>query len=196
MMKKTIFGLMVLLAAFVAALAVSCELEVVLSLSESEFAVDFKDSKITVTVNSNYPWTAVSSQGWITLAVDSGEAGSKVLIAEIDQNDTDAERSGTITVTCKDIRKTITVRQAKDVTVYSILSIEHSCLNWTIPSFSGSSVSGTVDWGDGGSNPYSAGLSHSYTSPKDYTVNFRLAGAESVEIPEMEGISYVDFSQF
>ena len=83
-----------------------------LTLDSSEWDPTQVASITTIQVQSNSSWTAASSDtSWLTVAPDSGQ-GNGGLTLKTTENTGAVDRTGTITVACSGITKTLTVKQA------------------------------------------------------------------------------------
>lgn len=71
------------------------------------FAVGGGSKNIKIT--SEYAWTAVVSDSWITLSTYSGDSGRTTIVATVGENETGEEISGTVIVTSTDLQHTATV---------------------------------------------------------------------------------------
>lgn len=87
------------------------------SLSVSEISFLNTADTYKLTVNSNYPWTAVSSSSWCILSESEGE-GDAVIDVSAQANDTGEERKAAISFTVKtegkSIVRTVNVVQSAD----------------------------------------------------------------------------------
>lgn len=101
-------------AASVLALLTSCREQAMLTLDAQ--TIDAPSSGLTkaVAVNSNYPWDAVVSDSWIVLHNTTGNPGDAVIGVCVISNTSGEDREGTITVTCEDVVRVITVRQSQN----------------------------------------------------------------------------------
>lgn len=66
----------------------------------------------------------------------------------------------------------------------------------TIPSVSGSSVSGTIDWGDGSSAEWSQKATKKYSDGTNHIVTIGVKNATSVTFGNLTGVTSLDLSQF
>ena len=73
-----------------------------ITLSESSVTVSKNGGTCSVTVTSDYYWTASTSDSWITIITTSGYAGESTLRFRVDGNPNSAERIGKILVMCDD----------------------------------------------------------------------------------------------
>ena len=94
-------------------LLLSCEKETVLTLDQA--AISFTDAggSQDVSLTANKPWTVSSNQSWCKVSPSGGEevASSRVTIT-CDANTSYDERSCTVTFTCAELTKTVSVTQA------------------------------------------------------------------------------------
>ncbi len=115
--------------AFAAALLLfsSCRKQATLEVGAQ--SIDAPSSGLTqaVSVNANYPWDAVVSDSWIILHNTTGNPGDAVIGVCVMNNTSGEDREGTITVTCEDIVRVITVRQSQN----DALSIDDDAVSLT-----------------------------------------------------------------
>lgn len=100
--------LLLLLAVFT-----SCEKETVLTVDQTTLSFTAAGGSQTVSLTANKPWTASSNQSWCKVSLSGGEeaASSRITIA-CDANTSYDERSCTVTFTCSELTKTVSVTQA------------------------------------------------------------------------------------
>lgn len=84
--------------------------ELVLSTESLMFANQGETK--AVHVKSNTPWTATSSESWLSLSVDKGQSGTTRIDLVIPKNAGIIDRTATITVTSGDLVKRISVTQS------------------------------------------------------------------------------------
>ena len=99
-------------------LAVSCtkpKVEDAVTLSSSATAtVPTEGDVVSITFSSNVPWTAKSSQSWLTISPASGEAGDKITIkASALKNDSTDGRSAEVVITGGTASAKVTVTQSQ-----------------------------------------------------------------------------------
>lgn len=104
-------------SAVLATLALSCtkpvEPAVTLS-SAASVTVPTAGDVVSITFTSNVPWTAKSSEGWLTVSPASGEAGERITIkASAMKNETNDAREATVTITAQTVSAQVTVTQAQ-----------------------------------------------------------------------------------
>lgn len=77
------------------------------------------------------------------------------------------------------------------------LSILYKGTKAVIPELTGSGkVTGTVIWGDGTQEPYSASLTHTYSKEGNYQVRMQSVGATAVEFKDLEEVEEINLSGF
>lgn len=77
------------------------------------------------------------------------------------------------------------------------LSILYKGTKAVLPELTGSGkVTGTVIWGDGTQEPYSASLSHAYSKEDNYQVYVQSVGATAVEFKNLEEVEEINLSGF
>ena len=277
-MKRTGY----ILTAAAVILTASCKPAPILTLSKDSVAAQAAGSTDYITVTSNYEWTARPDQNWIALNPNhGGEGDTKVAVVSLVSSELDP-RSGTVTFTCEDISRTLSITQAAkseitasqatrtvdwdetsltvelqanisysvsisqegswikevatkgmtsrthtfsleqngshesrravitfaeggsgvkvEVTLTqngmpSILVIEHSASTFAVPSFSGSSVKGEIDWGDTIVEELSKAVTHSYSSAGSHKIEIQVAGATSFTIGNLSGVETIDLSR-
>lgn len=192
---KPIRILMLCLPVLLASVLVSCQTED----PSIEFDVTSLDMKSaggsqTVSITTNYDWTATSSDPWLQVSPSSGKKGAASLTIRADVNDRSTARKGSVTITCRDLTRSVTVTQQPDLP--QSLLIKHGNDSFKVPVFTGSSVSGTVLWGDGAEETYRSGLSHKYASAGSYTMEIKSAGAISFKVESVAGVTEIDFQKF
>lgn len=252
-----------------------------LSLSQELYSLPSWQNAVSIFVTSNYDWTASASSPWIVLSTTGGAAGKTTLSFQVEANDDVNERTGSITIRCGTLSKTVTIIQGqKDVVIvsgektlefqadggllsvelqsnidydtffpdwitavstkaltkhthmfsvsgnetsqmrtgeiifknksnaasdtilirqfsrYSLLGIRHSASVITVPTISGASPQGTIDWGDGESDSYRPSLSHTYDAVWHYLVKIELEAVSRVTFSDLTDIDAIDFSRF
>lgn len=110
--------ILVLTTIVLAALAASCtkpKVDPAVTLSSAATAsVPTEGDVVSITFSSNVPWTAKSSESWLTVSPASGEAGDKITIkASALKNDTNDPREAKVTITAETATATVTVTQSQ-----------------------------------------------------------------------------------
>ena len=87
-----------------------------IKLNQDRYAFSSMASSASLFITTNYDWTASSSSSWLTLRTAGGTAGTVSLFFDVSANETPDERTGVITIRCKDLSREITVvQQQQDV---------------------------------------------------------------------------------
>ena len=91
----------------------SCEKETVLTIDLTDLSYTDAGGSQTITLIANKPWSISASQSWCKVSPSGGEdaAGSRISIS-CDANTTYDARSCTVTITCAEMMKTISISQA------------------------------------------------------------------------------------
>jgi len=192
-MKRLSSAILTVIAALI---VVSCNKEIKMSISQTEFELPDTECKITPVIIATAPWTATTNEKWITIGIPEKVAGQKVFIAKIAANEEETARTGEITITCGPIVRKLKIIQQGIKVNYACLIIEHSRETFSIPSFFGEIQRGTINWGDGRQTPYNYDASHKYDSAGTYSVTIIVSDAEGFLIPKVEGISLIDITGF
>ncbi len=91
----------------------SCEKETLLTVDQTSVSITDTGGSQTITLSANKPWSASSNQGWCKVSPSAGEEAASTRISiTCDANTTYEARSATVTVTCAELTKSITVSQA------------------------------------------------------------------------------------
>lgn len=81
------------------------------SVSPSSFEVERSGGSATVRITSLSAWTISSNESWITFSQNSGDSGRTSVVVTFGENQTGAERYGTITATDGTNASTISITQ-------------------------------------------------------------------------------------
>ena len=148
----------------------------------------------TVSLTANYDWTAKSSDPWLQVSPTSGKKGTATLTIQVAANDKATLRKGTVSVVIKDFSRGITVSQLPNLD--QTLRILHTNNSFTVPSMTGSSLAGKVNWGDGAEETYKVGLKHDYSSAGNHALVIKTAGAYSFKLESIAGVTEIDLQSF
>ena len=113
-MKKILFFATIVLAV----LAASCtkpKVDPAVTIKSGTTAtVPTEGDVVSITFSSNVPWTAKSSESWLTLSPASGEAGDNITIkASALKNESTDAREATVTITAETATAQMTVTQSQ-----------------------------------------------------------------------------------
>lgn len=183
------------LAAFLLPLFLACQREdPEVTFNVATVDMPYSGGSQTVSLTTNYDWTATTSDPWLQVSPSSGKKGVASLTLRAEANDKSTTRKATVTVTCRDLIRSVTVTQMPSLS--QTLVIKHANASFQAPSFTGSSLSAIVKWGDGTEEKYSSSLTHSYSTTGSHMVEINLAGAYSFTLASVAGVSEIDFLAF
>jgi len=189
------------IASILAALAVlsACESEPQgeLTLSTTSENMSSAGGEIRLKVTSNFRWTCNTGTENISFSSKSGDAGTSEILIGIPGNPSSDKRDILIKFNCENKREVLTV--AQEGAVFRIISIEHSALLFSAPSFSGTGWSGTVNWGDNSSDeisPTTVLPIHSYKTQDKYTVTVNVHDSDEITLVSLGSVSKIDLSSF
>ncbi len=93
----------------------SCKSEPVilpeLVVAKEEIVCAKESGTSILSIKSNVPWTATSSQSWCTLSPNSGEAGTQQITVAVTENTLSTDREAVLTITAGSITKVVKVTQ-------------------------------------------------------------------------------------
>ena len=183
------------MAVFMLPLLLSCQKEEP-SITFDVYQLEMDDSggSQTVSLTTNYSWTATASDPWLQLSPASGDRGTTTLTIRAEANNQSTTRKGTVTVTCRELIRGLTVSQIPQLS--QTLVIKHTNNVFPLPSFTGSSMVGIVKWGDGSEETYNSSLKHTYSSAGNHTVEINAVGAYSFKLESVAGVTEIDFGKF
>lgn len=99
-----------------------------------------------------------------------------------------------------DETKTISLNQQEDeMTVaqgYGVLRITHTAQQFTLPTLSGNSVYGNVNWGDQQAESYQYGMIHSYTSSQSHELLIESWNSTGFQLSDLTGVEAIDLSGY
>ncbi|MBR5018809.1 MAG: BACON domain-containing protein [Bacteroidales bacterium] len=192
---RTIRILALCLAAFLLPFLTACEREdPSITFDNTSLEMLAAGGSQSVSLTTNYDWTATASDPWIQVSPSSGSKGTTTLNIRVDASDKSTARKGAVNVTCRELVRGITINQLPSLS--QTLVIKHTNPTFRVPSFTGSSLSGMVKWGDGLEEKYSSTLTHTYTSAGSHTVEINASGAYSFKLESIAGVTEIDFLQF
>ncbi|MGM9792532.1 MAG: BACON domain-containing protein [Candidatus Cryptobacteroides sp.] len=156
MKKQSIYSFM---AAAVAAVFVACQPEVpvkpevsLVNLGEEEITVDAKGEECLLSFKASDAWTATSSEEWVFIGQESGEAGFNDVDLYIEANESGDDRSAIITVSIDAEHCFSVLVSQKQNNVFSVettslnIGAEGGPLTFTVSGNIDYEVVSTVDW--------------------------------------------------
>ena len=183
------------LAACLLSVLFACEREEPsIALDNSTLELSEKGGSLTLSVTTNYDWTASTSDPWLRVSPTSGKKGSFTLTIQADANDRTTQRKATLTVSCRDLDRRLSVVQLPSLD--QRLQVIHTNARMTAPLLVGSSLVGKINWGDGAEESYKANLTHDYATTGNHTLQIQSAGAITFTLESLAGVTSVDMQQF
>lgn len=165
-------------------------------VAQEEHTVPQKGGTLGFELNTNVASFEIElSETWIKKVVKTRGLIAYPLSFTVEANTGETPRSAVITITAGQAKQQVKVVQM-GMSSLNRLTILHTNRMFSVPQFRGSDLSGTVKWGDGKSEEYAEGGSHTYTTTPPYTVILEMNGAEEVTLLDLVGVEEVDFSKF
>ena len=142
--------------------------------------------------NAQFDVVIPSNVDWIT--VESTRAlvahGATLSIAE----NPGMKRSAQVTVKSKSSALEIVYTITQEGSV-SQLGITHTLSYFTVPSITGNTANGLVNWGDGVVAGWSAGMNHTYSGSATRTVVISMKSIDNFSLSNLTGITAIDASE-
>lgn len=165
-------------------------------VAREEYDMPQKGGVLGFELNTNVETFDVEcSETWIRKALKGRGLTAYPLSFVVEANPEEASRSAIITIIGGQAKQQVEVVQA-GLSSLKRITIVHSNRMFSIPRFRGSDLTGLIKWGDGKSEEYADGISHTYTTDPPYTVVVGMNGAEEVTLHDLSGVEEVDFSKF
>lgn len=164
-----------------------------MTLSTGQITMLAEGGSASVTVTTNYKWTATADP-WITIRPSSGDKGSTTVSVTIAANTGSSIRKGAINFVCQDLTRSVSVTQAQPLN--QRLTITHNLSTFVVPTLTGNGLTGRVDFGEGEKQNYAAGLKWNYSAAGTHKVVIESAGGTSFAMESVAGVSAIDMSAF
>ena len=165
-------------------------------VAREEYDMPQKGGILGFELNTNVETFDVEcSEIWIRKGLKGRGLTAYPLSFVVEANPEEASRSAIITIIGGQAKQQVEVVQA-GLSSLKRITIVHSNRMFSIPRFRGSDLTGLIKWGDGKSEEYADGSSHTYTTDPPYTVVVGMNGAEEVTLHDLSGVEEVDFSKF
>ncbi|MBR5821264.1 MAG: BACON domain-containing protein [Alistipes sp.] len=162
-----------------------------LRVDKSEFTLDYTAHSVEVEVYANLPYDVVVDVDWVGYAVS--DECDRVLF-HISENGGSEPRTTEVVIAADELQHTITIYQACKPERMQ-LRLEHTSTTLDTPIWEGKDIKGVVDWGDGTTEEYSAGMSHDYADTQKHSAQFAMEGATSFyieRIGEIESVTIIN----
>mgnify|MGYP006779657049 CR=1 FL=1 len=163
--------------------------------AKSEYVLEALETELSFKVSTNVEFEVKTSVDWIELAPETKGLEEVELSFVLEINETTANREGYIILTSENIEQKIKVVQLVKGDS-NILTITHNNKLFKAPMFTGTSVAAIIEWGDGKQDNYVMDITHEYSTQKTYTVEIQVWGADEVTLPDIVGVSEIDFTKF
>ena len=170
---------------------------IVIAKNEYTLEADATSLEFEISTNNVEKVQWGTNVDWIHLPSSSRAMKTYKLYVDIDENFSTSSRVGLIGFRFEDENdyQTIKIIQEGKLVIGSV-SIVHTNWEMMVPILTGEKLSGIVTWGDGKKDDYKADLVHQYTKGKEYTLVLDHVGAQSINIPSLEGVIEIDLSKF
>ena len=165
-----------------------------LNIDKGQENIPAEGGSLTVTVSSNYGWTASSADPWITVNPTSGQKGTATVSVSVAANSGSMSRRGSVTFTCEGLTRSVSISQAQPLN--QKLTIVHSASVFTVPTINGNGMTAKVNFGEGTTQSYVAGAKWTYSSTGSHKVVIESAGGTSFTMETVAGVSEIDMSEF
>lgn len=163
--------------------------------AKGEYILEAMETELSFKVSTNVEFEVKTSVDWIQLAPETKGLEEVELSFVVEENETTANREGFITLSSENVEQKIRVVQLVRGDP-NMLTITHNNKLFKAPMFTGTSVAAVIEWGDGKQDNYVMDITHEYSTQKTYTVEIQVWGAEEVTLPDIVGVSEIDFTKF
>lgn len=153
-----------------------------LEVGATEMSVSCEAQKVQFEVVCNEEFDVEIEAEWLRLYNIREEEGAKIVVVNIEANDTAEARSAEVVIVAGELRHTVTITQSGVVATSMEVTIGHCNKHMSSPKWGGEAVSGTINWGDGSVEAYAEGATHDYDDAESHTAVFTMSGTSSFEI--------------
>lgn len=161
-----------------------------LQVDKSELILDYTAQSVDIVVRANQPYSVDIEAEWMIYAI--AESGDMVALS-VAENSGSEPRSAEVVISVGDLSHTIMVEQGvKPETMQ--LTLGHTASTLDSPTWGGSGIRGTIDWGDGTTEEYQDGISHDYVDNQRRSAQFTMEGAITFCIERVGDIESVTIS--
>ncbi|GKI22589.1 hypothetical protein CE91St19_19910 [Odoribacter laneus] len=163
-------------------------------ITQNEYTISEKGGNLKIEVSANIEFKILISVDWIKYLPNTRVMETSILNFTIEPNLDSKARQGTITISHANVNQQVTINQ--NSTNASRLKIKHNNQSFHIPIIAGRNLFGSIAWGDGKEEPYSASASHDYNSLNEYTVTIEIWGAEEMRLNDIIGVNELNLKEF
>lgn len=158
--------------------------------ADSLYTIEAKKHSFDFGISSNVDYKISVSADWIKCTQNNTKAlVNKNITLEVEENNSFAARSATVTIQSDDIVQNVKIIQNPWANRMN-LSIVHNEEKFVSPYFNGRDLAGTIDWGNGKSEEYRTESGHDFGNNGEKTTVYKLHGTKifSFEIPAINSI--------
>lgn len=165
-------------------------------LSTGSTLLEYTAQTFTIDVESNVSYDVNIEEGvkWIK-PVDVKALSKKTYTFSVEANPSNAPRNAKIIFQEKNgkLKQEFEIHQNGSPRT---LKVTHDAATFTLPTFTGSQISGSVNWGDDKTDGYATHLQHTYGIQSTYTVTIEMFNATGFKFETLKNISSIDLSKF
>lgn len=165
-------------------------IETELEVDKSELHLDYTAQSVDIVVRANQPYSVDIKAEWMIYAI--AESGDRVVLS-VDENRGSEPRSAEVVISAGDLSHRVKVEQGVKPETMK-LTIGHTASTLDSPTWGGSDIRGTIDWGDGTTEEYQDGISHDYVDNQRRSAQFTMEGATTFCIERVGEIESVTIS--
>ncbi len=167
-----------------------------LLLSAGETQLEYTEQTFSVDVESNVDYEVQIEEGvqWIK-RIDTKALTKKTYAFSVEANPSTEQRNAKIIFQQKGgtLKQELEIRQNGSPRTLKVI---HSAAAFTLPAFTSSQISGSVDWGDEQTESYAAHLQHTYGIQESHTVTIETFNATGFKFETLKEVSAIDLSKF
>lgn len=189
---RSLYYIAIALLAFVVGCTSSSDVDVVepnLEVDIERVDIDYTAQRVSIPVQSNVEVEAECVATWISVVSTDGGVVELAVEANGDSDD----RVAQLLITAEGLSHRVTIKQTGMPEMIA-LKLCHSMSYLLSPQWYGSSLRGTVDWGDGLSEDYAEGLEHDYRAADNYEAMFLVEGADGFKIDKLGEIDHLEIT--
>ena len=184
---------------FLVAVLASCAKEPTgeITLSTDHVDMTAAGGEIKLTVNANFPWTGNCGTSDVVMSTKTGDTGQTDMTVLVPGNPESSERTIEVKFNCGNAKAKLTIVQ--NGSEFKFLTLSHTNDSFGLPLFEGTGFTGTVTWGDGASDTFSAFSEipiHTYEKAEDHLVEIKVHDTGGFTVVSMQGVKSVDISGF
>lgn len=161
-------------------------------MEEDKYQLDHMEQTLTLEFGTNAEYRFEIGAEWIALVeTDSRAMESYTQSFVVAANDSTDMRSTYIKIIAGEVEYIVTVEQSGKPEAFN-LTLVHSMNRLQSPEWSGESVRGEVDWGDGAKEEYQEGMTHVYATAEKHLAKFKMENVEGFEMEQLGDIEHFE----